>query len=280
MTVPVYIAEASPPHLRGQLVTINTLFITGGQFTASLVDGAFSYMQRGGWRWDARHTNIYVMLQCRHFRGKTEVHVKMWRMLIFALLLWVLITSNARKNQTISWNFQRKHGSDTNICSLSSLCVLSRRHISAASTAFECWDTVTMKRPLSFPFARIRFDCSSDGELGAHVAECWDSCVIMTFIELWLLSDWHLCLHSKRQTSNVFSKFGAIDSFQVVTCCFSISSCNMLAFHRRFSSLNVPLILCLIYWKNSLNPDYVPHLIQEHNFPLNKMVHFISIMFG
>ncbi|XP_049616200.1 proton myo-inositol cotransporter [Syngnathus scovelli] len=51
MTVPVYIAEASPPHLRGQLVTVNTLFITAGQFTASLVDGAFSYVQRDGWRY-------------------------------------------------------------------------------------------------------------------------------------------------------------------------------------------------------------------------------------
>lgn len=50
MTVPVYIAEVSPPHLRGQLVTVNTLFITGGQFTASLVDGAFSYLQHDGWR--------------------------------------------------------------------------------------------------------------------------------------------------------------------------------------------------------------------------------------
>ncbi len=52
MTVPVYVAEASPPHLRGQLVTVNTLFITGGQFTASLIDGAFSYLQRDGWRSD------------------------------------------------------------------------------------------------------------------------------------------------------------------------------------------------------------------------------------
>uniref|UniRef100_A0A1A8JDI2 Proton myo-inositol cotransporter n=1 Tax=Nothobranchius kuhntae TaxID=321403 RepID=A0A1A8JDI2_NOTKU len=51
MTVPVYTAEASPPHLRGQLVTVNTLFITGGQFTASLIDGAFSYMHRSGWRY-------------------------------------------------------------------------------------------------------------------------------------------------------------------------------------------------------------------------------------
>ncbi|XP_046906769.1 proton myo-inositol cotransporter-like isoform X2 [Hypomesus transpacificus] len=51
MTVPVYIAEVSPPHLRGQLVTMNTLFITGSQFIATLVDGAFSYLQKDGWRY-------------------------------------------------------------------------------------------------------------------------------------------------------------------------------------------------------------------------------------
>lgn len=50
MTVPVYIAEVSPSELRGQLVTINTLFITGGQFVASVVDGAFSYLPHDGWR--------------------------------------------------------------------------------------------------------------------------------------------------------------------------------------------------------------------------------------
>ncbi|XP_072242521.1 proton myo-inositol cotransporter-like isoform X2 [Leuresthes tenuis] len=51
MTVPVYIAEVSPSHLRGQLVTINSLFITGGQFIASVVDGAFSYLSHDGWRY-------------------------------------------------------------------------------------------------------------------------------------------------------------------------------------------------------------------------------------
>lgn len=51
MTVPVYIAEVSPPHQRGQLVTINSLFITGGQFIASVIDGAFSYLGRGSWRY-------------------------------------------------------------------------------------------------------------------------------------------------------------------------------------------------------------------------------------
>lgn len=52
MTVPVYIAEVSPPHLRGQLVTVNALFITGGQFIASMVDGAFSYLSEDGWRYN------------------------------------------------------------------------------------------------------------------------------------------------------------------------------------------------------------------------------------
>uniref|UniRef100_A0A673CEV4 Solute carrier family 2 member 13b n=2 Tax=Sphaeramia orbicularis TaxID=375764 RepID=A0A673CEV4_9TELE len=51
MTVPVYIAEVSPPQLRGQLVTINSLFITGGQFIASVVDGAFSYLSHDSWRY-------------------------------------------------------------------------------------------------------------------------------------------------------------------------------------------------------------------------------------
>ncbi|KAM7378049.1 hypothetical protein PAMA_013108 [Pampus argenteus] len=63
MTVPVYIAEASPPHLRGQLVTVNTLFITGGQFTASLIDGAFSYLQRDGWRYMLGLSVLPAMLQ-------------------------------------------------------------------------------------------------------------------------------------------------------------------------------------------------------------------------
>lgn len=60
MTVPVYIAEASPPHLRGQLVTVNTLFITAGQLTSSLVDGAFSYLRRDGWRSGTRRRNRNV----------------------------------------------------------------------------------------------------------------------------------------------------------------------------------------------------------------------------
>uniref|UniRef100_A0A3Q1EZG5 Proton myo-inositol cotransporter n=1 Tax=Acanthochromis polyacanthus TaxID=80966 RepID=A0A3Q1EZG5_9TELE len=67
MTVPVYIAEASPPHLRGQLVTVNTLFITGGQFTASLIDGAFSYLQRDGWRYMLGLSVLPAVLQFMGF---------------------------------------------------------------------------------------------------------------------------------------------------------------------------------------------------------------------
>lgn len=55
MTVPVYIAEVSPPHQRGQLVTINSLFITGGQFIASVIDGAFSYLAHDSWRYLQQH---------------------------------------------------------------------------------------------------------------------------------------------------------------------------------------------------------------------------------
>ncbi|XP_046715192.1 solute carrier family 2 member 13b isoform X2 [Silurus meridionalis] len=63
MTVPVYIAEMSPPQLRGQLVTINTLFITGGQFIASVVDGAFSYMEHNGWRYMLGLSVVPAILQ-------------------------------------------------------------------------------------------------------------------------------------------------------------------------------------------------------------------------
>ncbi|XP_068580076.1 proton myo-inositol cotransporter-like [Cebidichthys violaceus] len=63
MTVPVYIAEVSPPHKRGQLVTINSLFITGGQFIASVIDGAFSYMSHGGWRYMLGLSVVPAVLQ-------------------------------------------------------------------------------------------------------------------------------------------------------------------------------------------------------------------------
>lgn len=49
LTVPIYISEASPPKHRGFLVTLNTLFVTGGQFIASVIDGSFANVKYG-WR--------------------------------------------------------------------------------------------------------------------------------------------------------------------------------------------------------------------------------------
>ncbi|XP_015278010.1 PREDICTED: proton myo-inositol cotransporter-like, partial [Gekko japonicus] len=63
MTVPVYIAEVAPPHLRGRLVTINALFITGGQFFASVIDGAFSYLPKNGWRYMLGLSAIPAVIQ-------------------------------------------------------------------------------------------------------------------------------------------------------------------------------------------------------------------------
>ena len=61
MTVPMYIAESAPPDMRGRLVTFNNLFITGGQFAAGLVDGAFSYDKTNGWRYDITDSNFNLL---------------------------------------------------------------------------------------------------------------------------------------------------------------------------------------------------------------------------
>jgi SP family myo-inositol transporter-like MFS transporter 13 len=45
-----YISELAPSKARGRLVTILSLFITGGQVVAYIVGWIFSYMS-GGWRW-------------------------------------------------------------------------------------------------------------------------------------------------------------------------------------------------------------------------------------
>ena len=50
MSVPLYLAESSPASMRGKLVVLYVVFITGGQFLASVVDGAFSEVPEG-WRW-------------------------------------------------------------------------------------------------------------------------------------------------------------------------------------------------------------------------------------
>jgi MFS transporter, SP family, solute carrier family 2 (myo-inositol transporter), member 13 len=50
LIVPLYISELAPSHMRGALVTVSLLFITGGQVVAYLVGWAFSDVP-SGWRW-------------------------------------------------------------------------------------------------------------------------------------------------------------------------------------------------------------------------------------
>ncbi|CAK4085127.1 unnamed protein product [Aphanomyces euteiches] len=50
MTVPLYIAEVSPPELRGTLVSMNTLLVTGGQFFATIFAAILSSTP-SGWRY-------------------------------------------------------------------------------------------------------------------------------------------------------------------------------------------------------------------------------------
>ena len=51
LTTPMYIAEVAMPQMRGQLVTINALLVTIGQFVAGMVDGFFDrYFPGNGWR--------------------------------------------------------------------------------------------------------------------------------------------------------------------------------------------------------------------------------------
>nr|AKN21404.1 slc2a-10 [Schmidtea mediterranea] len=48
---PVYIAEVSPHQIRGRLIVIYQISITGGMFFAALVDASFFYLGKEGWRY-------------------------------------------------------------------------------------------------------------------------------------------------------------------------------------------------------------------------------------
>lgn len=48
--VPLYISELSPGPFRGRLVTVASLFVTGGQVVAYVIGWLFS-QTTGGWRW-------------------------------------------------------------------------------------------------------------------------------------------------------------------------------------------------------------------------------------
>ena len=47
MIVPIYISEAAPVEIRGKLVTLNVLFLTGAQFVSYVV----CILLGSNWRW-------------------------------------------------------------------------------------------------------------------------------------------------------------------------------------------------------------------------------------
>ncbi|KAL2563643.1 hypothetical protein GLYMA_20G246200v4 [Glycine max] len=62
VTAPVYIAESSPSEIRGALVGINVLMITGGQFLSYLINLAFTQVP-GTWRWMLGVSGVPAVVQ-------------------------------------------------------------------------------------------------------------------------------------------------------------------------------------------------------------------------
>lgn len=47
----MYVAESSPSHARGVMITMFQLMITFGLFMASVIDAAFSYIEDNNLNW-------------------------------------------------------------------------------------------------------------------------------------------------------------------------------------------------------------------------------------
>ncbi|PKU84453.1 probable inositol transporter 2 [Dendrobium catenatum] len=62
MTAPLYISEASPHKIRGALVSLNGLLITGGQFLSYLINLAFTRVS-GTWRWMLGIAGLPALIQ-------------------------------------------------------------------------------------------------------------------------------------------------------------------------------------------------------------------------
>eukprot|EP00053_Salpingoeca_punica_P024747 m.14535 g.14535 ORF g.14535 m.14535 type:complete len:552 (-) comp7155_c0_seq1:1758-3413(-) len=71
MAIPMYLAETAPSSIRGRLLTINVAFITGGQFIAGLVDGAFSGVHEG-WRYMLGLAAVPAFIQLLGFSAFPE----------------------------------------------------------------------------------------------------------------------------------------------------------------------------------------------------------------
>ncbi|EGZ29435.1 hypothetical protein PHYSODRAFT_322955 [Phytophthora sojae] len=66
MTVPLYIAEVSPPNIRGRLVSLNNACVTGGQFFACVLDALLANVD-DGWRYMLGLAAIPALLQLLGF---------------------------------------------------------------------------------------------------------------------------------------------------------------------------------------------------------------------
>ena len=64
MVVPVYLAESSPESMRGAIVTLNILFVTGGQFFAYCC-AIFLQNVKYQWRWILGISAIPAIIQVR-----------------------------------------------------------------------------------------------------------------------------------------------------------------------------------------------------------------------
>ncbi|KAK3065589.1 hypothetical protein LTS18_000066 [Coniosporium uncinatum] len=69
--VPLYVGEVAPAAYRGRLVTVSSLFITGGQVVAYVVGWGFSGMERG-WRWMVGLGMLPAVLQVGLMAGMAE----------------------------------------------------------------------------------------------------------------------------------------------------------------------------------------------------------------
>jgi SP family myo-inositol transporter-like MFS transporter 13 len=69
--VPLYITELAPAELRGRLVTVQSLFITGGQVVAYLIGWIFASWP-GGWRWMVGLGAVPAVLQLGLLFGMPE----------------------------------------------------------------------------------------------------------------------------------------------------------------------------------------------------------------
>ena len=83
MAVPMYIAESALARLRGKLVVMNNMFITGGQFVATILDGAFSSLSdRIGWRYTYMYMYMYIVnyrqLKCIRCKSRSCLYTYMY----------------------------------------------------------------------------------------------------------------------------------------------------------------------------------------------------------